>query len=157
MSMSSYQLLVRLLKGQCTVEEDAGGKRVAVKANREVGSDSLQSPTDPEAGYSGHKGKGYSVQVMETYSAEGERQLSLITHVSVAAAQHSDAHALIAAIEETAARGLGPRQVLVDSLYGSDDNCEKARELGVEVVSPVAGRCEGEAMSLTDFGVDDGG
>jgi hypothetical protein len=155
-SMSSYQLLVRLLKEQCTVEEDGGGKRVAVKANKEVGSDSLQSPTDPEAGYSGHKGKGYSVQVMETYSAK-EDQLSLITHVSVAPAQHSDAHALIPAIEDTAARGLGPEQVLVDSLYGSDDNCEKAKEMGVEVVSPVMGRSQGEAMTLADFGVDDGG
>jgi len=155
-SMSSYELLVRLLKEQCTVEEDRGGKRVSVKPNKEVGSDSMQSPTDPDAGYSGHKGKGYSVQVMETYSAK-EEQLSLITHVSVAPAQHSDAHALIPAIEDTTARGLGPEQVLVDSLYGSDDNCEKAKELGVEVVSPVMGRPEGEAMTLADFGVDDGG
>jgi len=155
-SMSSYGLLVRLLKEQCTVEDDGGGKRVSVKSNKEVGSDSLQSPTDPEAGYSGHKGKGYSVQVMETYSAEEER-LSLITHVSVAAAQHSDAHALIPAIEDTTARGLGPEQVLVDSLYGSDDNCEKAKELGVEVISPVMGRPQGEAMTLADFGLDDGG
>ena len=155
-SMSSYQLLVRLLKEQCTVEDDGGGKRVSVKSNKEVGSDSLQSPTDPDAGYSGHKGKGYSVQVMESYSVEDE-QLSLITHVSVAAAQHSDAHALIPAIEDTAGRDLGPEQVLVDSLYGSDDNCEKAKELGVEVISPVMGRPEGEAMTLADFGVDDGG
>lgn len=65
-SMRSYQPLVRLLEEQCTVEEDAGGKRVWVKANEEVGCDSLQSPTEPDAGYSGHKGKGYSVQVMET-------------------------------------------------------------------------------------------
>jgi hypothetical protein len=155
-SMGSYELLVRLLKEQCTVEEDGGGKRVSVKANKEVGSDSMQSPTDPDAGYSGHKGKGYTVQVMETYSTK-EEQLSLITHVSVAPAQHSDAHALIPAIEDTTARGLGPEQVLVDSLYGSDDNCEKAKELGVEVVSPVMGRPEGEAMTLADFGVDNRG
>jgi len=155
-SMGSYQLLVRLLKEQCTVEGDGQGTRVSVKANKEVASDSLQSPTDPDAGYSGHKGKGYSVQVMESYTGK-EDQLSLITHVSVAPAQHSDAHALIPAIEDTAARGLGPEQVLVDSLYGSDDNCEKAKGLGVEVVSPVMGRPEGQAMSLADFGVDDRG
>jgi hypothetical protein len=93
---------------------------------------------------------------METYSAK-EDQLSLITHVSVAAAQHSDAHALIPAIEDTTARGLGPKHVLVDALYGSDDNCEKAKELGVEVVSPVMGPPQGEAITLADFGVDDGG
>jgi len=58
---------------------------------------------------------------------------------------------------DAAARGLGPEQVLVDSLYGSDDNCEKAKELGVEVISPVMGRPEGEGMTLADFGVDDGG
>lgn len=140
-SMSSYKLLVRLMKEQCIVEEDIGtrGKEISVKPNRDVASDSLQNPSDPDAGYSGHKGKGYQVQVAETYSKEGS-SLSLITHVEVESADKSDANALIPLIEATQEKGLGPREVLADSLYGGDDNCKKAKELGVEVVSPVSGR-----------------
>jgi hypothetical protein len=30
--------------------------------NLQIGSDSLQNPSDPDATYSGHKGQGYQVQ-----------------------------------------------------------------------------------------------
>ena len=82
--MSSYQLLIRLLKEQCHVEQDAETQvqRVSIKSNKEVPSDSLQNPSDPEASYDGHKGKGYQVQVSETYSQEQDQKtLSLITSI----------------------------------------------------------------------------
>lgn len=66
-SMSSYKLLVRLLTEQCIVEGDADNSRkVQTKPNKEVASDSLQNPSDPDAGYDAHKGKGYQAQIMET-------------------------------------------------------------------------------------------
>jgi len=49
------------------------GTQVVIKANKDVPSDSLQNPSDPDAGYSGHKGKGFQMQVMEIYS-ENKRQ-----------------------------------------------------------------------------------
>ena len=65
-TMTSYQLLARLLKEQCIVERvDTHTTQVSVKANKDVPSDSLQNPSDPDAGYDGHKGKGYQVQVAE--------------------------------------------------------------------------------------------
>jgi hypothetical protein len=152
--MSSYQLLVRLLKEQCHVEQDAETQvqRVSIKSNKEVPSDSLQNSSDPEASYDGHKGKGYQMQVSETYSqAEDKKSLSLITEVMVEPAHESDAKALIPLIEATQRRGLGPEEALADSLYGSDENCEKAKELGVEVVSPVMGKPQGNSLTLTDF------
>ena len=152
--MSSYQLLVRLLKEQCHVEQDAETQvqRVSIKSNKEVPSDSLQNSSDPEASYDGHKGKGYQMQVSETYSqAEDNKSLSLITEVRVEPAHESDAKALIPLIEATQRRGLGPEEALADSLYGSDENCEKAKELGVEVVSPVMGKPQGNSLTLTDF------
>ena len=97
-SMSSYKLLVRLFGEQCvlaTTEDDA--TQVVVKPNQEVPSDSLQNPSDPDAGYCGHKGKGFQVQVMETYSPD-KSQPNLITHVKVEAAHESDAKALLPAI-----------------------------------------------------------
>ncbi len=162
-SMTSYQLLVRLLKEQCAVGDggEAGKAKVTVKPNRDVPSDSLQSPSDPDAGYSGHKGKGYQVQVAETYeSSEDKSQPSLITHVSVEPANKSDAKALIPFIEDTKNRNLGPEEVLADTLYGSDENVEKAaHEMYVEVVSPAKGPEPGKdkSVSLTDFALSERG
>jgi hypothetical protein len=156
--MSSYQLMVRLLKEQCHVEQDAEtqAQRVSIKPNKEVPSDSLQNPSDPDASYDGHKGQGYQMQISETYCQEGEKKsLSLITEVIVESAHESDANALIPLVEGTQKRGLGPKEVLVDSLYGSDENCEKAKELGVEVVSPVMGKPQQNTLTLTDFTMSD--
>lgn len=149
-SMASYQLLVRLFGEQCVLEKtDDGAPQVVIKPNKEVPSDSLQNPSDPDATYCGHKGKGYQVQVMETYSPE-KSQPNLITHVEVEAACESDANALLPAIEEAAKRQLAPTELLADSLYGSDENVEKAKELGVEVVSPAMGSAP-EGISLAEF------
>jgi hypothetical protein len=93
---------------------------------------------------------------METYSPAAEEEtstpkLELITHVQVEPAHQSDAHALIPALEATAERGLEPQEVLADSLYGSDENCEAAKTMGVEVVSPVMGTPTEKVLLLADF------
>ena len=157
-TMSSYQLLVRLLKEQYDVEQDGQTQvqRVSIKPNQEVPSDSLQNPSDPDASYDGHKGQGFQMQVSETYCPEEgeEKTLSLITEVIVEAAHKSDTDALIPLIEATQKRGLGPEKALADAAYGSDANCEKAKSLGVEVVSPVMGKPQGNALTLIDFTFD---
>ena len=71
-AMHSYKLLERVLKEQCNVSDD--GNPVEVKRHKEIPSDSLQNPSDPDATYSGHKGQGYQVQVMETYCKDKESQ-----------------------------------------------------------------------------------
>lgn len=148
-SMHSYKLLERVLQEQCTIVDLQGEEtaRVELKAPRQIGQDSLQNPSDPDAGYSAHKGKGYQVQVMETYTQETDpekkaQQLHLITHVAVEPASAHDAHGLLPAIESTQQRDIGPQQVLCDSLYGGDDNCRQAQQLGVDIVSPVMGTAE---------------
>lgn len=154
-AMTSYQLLARLFKEQCIVEHDPehDSREVRVKENKDVPSDSLQSHADPDAGYSGHKGKGYQVQVMETYSSDNQdKKLSLITHVEVESANESDANALLPAIEATRQRGMGPEEILADTLYGSDHNCEEAKKLGVEVIAPTMGKAASkEEITLADF------
>ena len=58
-SMSSYQLLARLFGEQCVVEKtDGDAAQVLIKPNKNVPSDSLQNPSDPDAGYCGHKARG---------------------------------------------------------------------------------------------------
>ena len=157
-SLHSYITLLRVLKDQCRVIEEKDGQpaEVEVKPPKEVPSDSLQNPSDPDAGYSGHKGQGYQAQVMETYCDSDDeslraRTLNLITHVEVESACIGDVHALIPALESTKERELAPAEVLADSLYGSDDNCEKAQEMGIDVISPAMGTPKENTLSLSDF------
>jgi hypothetical protein len=156
-AMHSYKLLERVLKEQCNLNISDDQKRVEVKKPKEVASDSLQNPSDPDATYSGHKGQGYQVQVMETYTDTENKEvksktLNLITHVEVEKACQSDAQALLPAIESTKKQGLGPQQLSADSLYGSDENLESAKSMGVELVAPVKnGKPEKGAVSLSQF------
>jgi hypothetical protein len=137
-------------------EQDDQSVGVEVKTPKDVSAASLQNPSDPDAGYSGHKGQGYHAQVMETYCDSKdeqikERTLNLITHVEVEPAHISDAHALIPALESSKERGLAPEEVLADSLYGSDENGEAAKEMGIEIISPAMGTPKEETLNLSDF------
>jgi hypothetical protein len=152
-TMTSYQFLVRLLKEQCILERvDTHTTQVSVKENKDVSSDSLQNPSDPDAGYNGYKGQGYQVQVAESYgTSEDTDTLNLITGVIVEPAYKRDAHALVPLIETTAKLGLKPKEALADTLYGGDENCRKAESLGVEIVSPVKGTGSKITATLTEF------
>ena len=151
--MYSYKLLERVLNDHCNLTDDKDNP-VELKESKQIASDSLQNPSDPDATYSGHKGQGYQVQVMETFSKDkedGDGSLNLITHVAVEPAHNSDANAVIPAIESTKQRDLNPKELTADSLYGSDDNHEKAKEHGVELIAPTMGSIEGGKLSLSDF------
>jgi len=171
-SMNSYKLMVRVLKEQCVITETDHGKSVTLKKPKDISSDSLQNPSDPDATYDGHKGQGYQVQIMETYTEKQKKTedeskgrsedvpendpdslpvLNLITHVDVQTACESDANALIPAIESADERNLLPDELLTDSLYGSDDNCERAKELGTEVIAPTMGSQKEDTIPLSDF------
>ena len=159
-AMHSYKLLARVLKEHCTLTDSDDGKTVEVKAAKDIASDSLQNPSDPDATYSGHKGQGYQVQLMETYCKDEdgkENSLKLITHVEVEAAHKSDANALVPAVESAKQRDLLPEELLADALYGSDENCEKAKELGVELISPTMGPSKEDQISLADFKISQKG
>ena len=155
--MYSFKMLTRVLHEQCNLTGDADNP-VEIKTPKEIASDSLQNPSDPEATYSGHKGQGYQVQVMETYCTEDkEESLRLITHVQVEQAHQSDANALIPAIESAEAKNLKPKEILADSLYGSDENCQKAEKNEVELVVPVMGSTKEDRHNLSDFQISDKG
>ena len=159
-AMHSYKQLERILNEQCNVQSADGGSRVDVKAPKEIPSDSLQNPSDPDASYSGHKGQGYQVQIMETYATTDdkkvrEKTLNLITHVQVEPAHESDANALMPAVSSTQKRNLAPKELLADSLYGSDENCQQAKQSGVEVVSPTMGTKKEDRICLSEFKISE--
>jgi len=163
--MHSYKLMQRVLAEQCSVQSDDGNPRVVVKKPKDVPTDSLQNPSDPDAAYSGHKGQGYQVQVMETFTRreddpQAKPRLNLITHVAVEKANVQDTDALVPAIEASEQRGIKPDMVLADTLYGSDENAQKAKGAGVDLVAPVKDGHNGSActgMRLCDFAFDDSG
>lgn len=154
--MHSYKLLERVLREQCNLTPTENGNKIEVKKPKEIPSDSLQNPSDPDATYSGHKGQGYQVQIMETYTESEDKDakaktLNLITHVEVEQAHESDANALIPAIESAQKKNLGPKEILADSLYSSDDNEQQAKKLGVEVIAPTMGAQKKGTLPLSDF------
>jgi hypothetical protein len=153
-AMSSFKLLQRVLSEHCTVKAVEGQPaEVFINPPKEIPSDSLQNPSDPEAGYDGHKGQGYQVQVMETYEERDPDKtpsIKLITYVQVESASVHDVHAVMPALEAVEARGHKPEQVLADSAYGSEENLQKAEVLGVKVVSPAMGSYH-KGLPLSDF------
>ena len=166
--LESYGLLERLLAEQCEVvaeprrpsegDDDAGdgGAPVEPKAAKEVRSDSLQSPHDADATYSGRKGKGYEAQLAET-CCNGEKP-ELITYAEVTAACASDEDVPVPAVEGLDSRDIKPEELVVDTNYGSTENVMECGERGVELVSPVPGKeakepAEGE-ITKGDFEVD---
>jgi len=165
-TMTSFGLLTRLLAEQCRVTDDPETKarQVELKPNCEVPSDSLQNPSDPDAGYDGHKGQGYQAQVAETYyrrpeteekQEEESPQLRLITHIEVEPANQSDVNALIPFLEDADQRDILPQQVLADSLYGSDANTEAAAAMGTQVIAPAMPATG--TITLADFSLADDG
>ena len=130
--LPEYRLLERVLDEQFTVTGDGSDAAVTVKPPKEVSSGSLQNPSDPDAGYDGHKGQGYKAQVMETYheKEDGRSALDLITHVDVEPAHKHDADALEPAIAAVQNRDCGPDELLCDTLYGGDDNVQHAESQG---------------------------
>lgn len=154
--LKSFRLLARVLQEQCRVEETAGARTVSVRPAREVPPDSLQNPSDPDAAYSGHKGQGYMVQVLETYGQAGAAP-DLITHVAVAPADALDAEAVEPALADVTARDLAPTTLLADTAYGGDDNVQAAAESGVTLTAPVSGQPERTALRLADFAADEAG
>jgi hypothetical protein len=58
---------------------------VAVKDPREVGRDDARRPSDPDAGCSGHKGKGRQARICETSDPDADpndKPLNLAAHVN---------------------------------------------------------------------------
>jgi hypothetical protein len=148
--MEEYKLLERLLKEQCEIggkddgqpaedDDDAseGSVPITIKKPSEVASCSLQTPHDVEVTNSGHKGKGYEVQVAETCDENNITQI--ITYVEPTPSSGSDAAVSEPFIDALNERNIQPDELFADTTYGSGKNVFEAAIWGTELVSPVAG------------------
>ena len=147
-ALDGWRLLERLFAEQCEIEE--GGK---ITLRADVSPDSLQSPHDEDAGYSGHKGKGYQAQITETCDPENETQI--ITQVEVESACISDAQSVAAGVEELDERGLKPDEMIADTAYCGGNNDVALRDLGVALTGPAAGREPARSSGLAGFHTSD--
>ena len=144
--MEEYCLLARLLEEQCVIggkaskprddddDREDGPAPVEPKEPREVEGKSLQTPHDPDATYSGHKGKGYEVQVAETCMPDNP--VELITHVEVTPSAGSDANATIPAIDGLSEAGHKPKELTTDTTYSGATNAAEAAKRGVNLLAP---------------------
>jgi IS5 family transposase len=157
LKMSTFRLLARLFSEQCVVDAECSNEaeKVKVKDPKSVPSTSLQNPSDPEATYSGHKGQGYHIQVVETcseFKEEDKKTVNLITYIHFEQAREHDVHALAPAIEELEQSGVKPVILTADASYGSNENVQKAAEHGVTLISPVGGKDpEADKIGLAEF------
>lgn len=166
-SLESFVLLERIFHEHCEVPEDKA-LPVVVRPPRKSDCDGVISPADPDARYNYHRGKGYQVQIMETFVVDdiAEQQdqdvvqkPDLITHVAVNQLNKHDQDALQPAIDETNLRGMKPQELLADSHYGSNECLRKGQDRDVEVISPSMppkGKQQGK-FTLEDFELDDEG
>ena len=156
MGLYSYGLMSRIFGEHCQLDSEA---RVCVVPDQAVPSDSLQNPSDVDAGYDGHKGQGYQVQVLETHAEKAkskgdEPRLDLVTHVAVEPAHVHDVNAVGPALQDVSDRGSRPQELVADTLYGSQANVESARADGTDLITPVYGRSSREDFQGFEFNED---
>ncbi|MGN7612433.1 transposase [Magnetococcales bacterium HHB-1] len=148
-ALSEFSLLERLLAEQSRIDEDEA--IVVLKEGKEIPSDSLQSPFDPDASYDGRKGVGYQAQISET--CEEDNPIQVITRIEVEPAHESDQHAIIPALDDLEARKVAPEKMYADTAYNSGNNLLDAAERGVDLVAPTPGKVP-ESIELGHFDLD---
>ena len=149
----TYKALERIFYEQCEVDEE----KVIIK--KKTGGNVMQNPSDPDATYDGHKGRGYQVQISETCHCENDVQM--ITCAIPQTASESDAYAVEGVLENLEANDLVPEELFADTHYCGDDNVQVAEGKGVELVGPVPTGSsqpkddDDDSLTIDDFNVDD--
>ena len=145
---TTYTALVRLFTEHCEMRE--GKISVRPKAQDENGQSArtLQNPSDPDAGYDGHKGAGYQVQLSETSDAQNPVQL--IVACLPQSAGEQDANALVPMLGQLQSNQMLPEELAADTAYGSDENHQHAASQGVELISPVPGKAPKDGSNASE-------
>lgn len=136
----SYQKLERAFREHCELT-DAGEIAIRPKAEDENGKSSqvMQNTSDPDAGYSGHKGAGHQVQLAQTHGHKEEGP-GIIVGCIVENAGEADAQAPEKIAAQQKRMGTLPEELLADTAYGSQANIQASAARGCELISPAAGK-----------------
>jgi hypothetical protein len=145
-STEIYHLVSRVFAEHFTRIEE----KVAVRAAAEMGSDSLQSPDDPDATYRKKDDEsfhGFVLHAAET--ADPDNDLQLITDVAVAANNQEDSRILHERLPAMHEKTPALCELHTDAGYGSEDNDLREAGLGIEAVqTAIRGRSARAPMSI---------
>lgn len=148
-SVERLELLVRVLAENFVVEE--GGPRP--REPREMSSDRVRSPHDPDARLGSNRGKvwiGDKVHVIETADGDGD----VIVGVLVTDPRQEDSTVL----GEVRALGLSEvpeaQALLADTGYASVANTLASEAAGVDLVSPPRGSWRQHGYAPSEFEID---
>lgn len=129
---SEYQLLVRVIREQTTVNED-NTLVLKAKGDETLDSSILQNPSDPDATYrckAGKQNRGYAANLTETVGEHG----SVITDYDYDANIKSDSEFLK---DKLTRDGKQAEEIILitDGAYGGEDNVTLASENNVRLVT----------------------
>ena len=125
-------------------------EKVAVRAGVEVGSDSLQSPDDPDATFHRKEDEEYRGFVLHaTETADPENDLQLIVDVAVAPNNQGDSRILHGRLPAMHEKTPELRELHTDAGYGSEDNDRLQAEFGIAAVqTAIRGRVAQAPMQI---------
>jgi hypothetical protein len=127
---SEYQLLMRVFREQ-TEDDDKGTRKL--REGKELDSQILQNPSDPDATYrkkSGKETRGYSANLVETFDGGN----SVITDYQYDTSIRSDSSYCKELINEM---GIQEEQVTIiaDGAYGGEDNRNLAADNNINLIT----------------------
>lgn len=167
-----YLLVKRLLSEHCEVVEsddndddknsgndnkgdDNSGSKIKVLDKVKSPSTSMQSPYDPDAGYSGHKGPGYFAHITETCNND---TTEIVTDYFVEPAG-TDTNKDQIAIANLEASNKQPEALYEDGGYPTAQGMLDAKEKGTQIIAPIStsGKQEKDAICRDQFEFDTDG
>lgn len=145
-STEIYRIVARVFAEHFTRVEE----KIAVRAPTEMGSDSLQSPDDPDATYrKKDEGVFQGFVLHATETADPENELQLITDVAVAANNQEDSRILHERLPAMHEKTPELRELHTDAGYGSEDNDLRQADLGILAVqTAIRGRTPRAPMRI---------
>ena len=145
-STEVYRIAARVFAEHFTRAEE----KVAVRAAKEMASDSLQSPDDVDATYRKKDEEAYHGFVLHaTETADPKNDLQLIVDVAVAPNNQEDSRILHERLPAMHEKTPELRELHTDAGYGSEDNDLRQAGLGIEAVqTAIRGRVAQAPMRI---------
>jgi hypothetical protein len=125
-------------------------EKIAVRPAEQIGSDTLQSPDDPDATFHRKDEEEYRGFVLHaTETADPENDLQLIVDVAVAPNNRADSRILHERLPEMHRKTPELRELHTDAGYPSEDNDRRQHELGILAVqTAIRGRVAQAPMRI---------
>ena len=125
-----YNMLTRVLSEQALFSKDGS---IKPKDKKEIRTDSLQNPSDPDATFrrkAGESHKGYVGNIVETMDENG----AIITQFGYEQNIHSDSAFCKEVVDEL---GMQEEQVtlIADGAYGGEANVKHAKEKNIQLIT----------------------